>query len=102
MSFSDTTPQPLPASLQSSPPSNHLIWAVVSTLLFWPLGVFSLVFATQVNSKWASGDVEGARTASGRVIGLAIAAIFIGLVVVAVLGIGLILYSGSTASGGGS
>jgi hypothetical protein len=102
MSFSDTNPQAPPPSLQSSPPPSHLIWAVVSTLLFWPLGVFSLVFATRVNSKWASGDVEGARTASGRVIGFAIAAIFVGAVVLAVLVIGLILYAGSTASGGGS
>jgi hypothetical protein len=74
----------------------------VSTLLFWPLGVFSLVFATRVNSRWASGDVEGAQAASGRVIGFAIAAIFVGAIVIAVLGIGLIMYSGSTASGGGS
>ena len=101
MSFIPTPTPPSQLALGTPPPS-HLVWAVVSTLLFWPLGVFSLVFATQVNSKWASGDVEGARKASGRVIGLAIAAIFIGLVVVAVLGIGLILYSGSTASGAGS
>ena len=99
MSLSPTTPPPL--TVQTRPPA-HLVWAVVSTLMFWPLGVFSLILATQVGSKWASGDVEGARTASGRVIGLAVAAIFLGLIVVAVLGIGLIRYSGSTASGGGS
>ena len=99
MSLSPSTP-PAPLSVQVRPPS-HLVWAVASTLVFWPLGVFSLILATQVSSKWAAGDVEGARTASGKVIGFAVAAIFVGLIIVAVLGIGLIRYSGLTASGGG-
>ncbi len=49
----------------ASPPPNHLVWAILSTLLCClPLGVVSIVFAAQVNSKWASGDYEGARQAS--------------------------------------
>jgi hypothetical protein len=101
MSFMPTPTPPSQRAVETPPPS-HLVWAVVSTLLFWPLGVFSLVSSTQVNSRWASGDLEGAKKASGRVIGFAVAAIVSGVVVVAILGIGFLRYSGSTASGGGS
>ena len=44
-----------------SPPSNHLVWAILTTLFCClPLGVVSIVFAAQVNGKWNSGDHAGA------------------------------------------
>jgi hypothetical protein len=44
-----------------APPPNNLVWAILSTVLCClPLGVASIVFASQVNSKWAMGDVQGA------------------------------------------
>jgi hypothetical protein len=53
--------------VQGSPPPNYLVWAILSTVLcFLPLGVASIVFSTQVNSKWAVGDVRGAQDASGK------------------------------------
>ena len=49
------------------PPPNDLVWAILSTVLCClPLGVASIVFSTQVNSKWALGDVQGAQEASAK------------------------------------
>lgn len=43
------------------------MWAILSTLFCClPLGIVSIVFSTQVNSKWAMGDVAGARDASEK------------------------------------
>ncbi|GLU45927.1 CD225/dispanin family protein [Nocardiopsis ansamitocini] len=49
------------------PPENYLIWAILSTLFCClPLGVASIVFSSQVNSKWAVGDYAGAQEASEK------------------------------------
>ncbi|MEV7802424.1 CD225/dispanin family protein [Microbispora sp. NPDC088329] len=48
-----------------APPNNHLVMAIVSTILCClPLGVVSIVYATQVNSKWMAGDYQGAVASS--------------------------------------
>lgn len=48
----------------STPPPNHLAWALLSTLLCCPpFGIASIVFSSQVNSKWATGDVAEAHLA---------------------------------------
>lgn len=47
------------------PPPNNLVFAIISAVLCcMPLGVIAIIFATQVNSKWAQGDVAGAEKAS--------------------------------------
>jgi len=49
------------------PPPNYLFWGVLTTLLCCPpFGIASIVFSSQVNSKWASGDVAGAQAASDK------------------------------------
>lgn len=46
---------------------NYLIPAILSTVFCClPLGVVSIIFATQVNSKVASGDIAGAMEASKK------------------------------------
>lgn len=52
---------------------NHLAWAIVSTVLatcfccpLGLLGIVAIVFATQVNTKLAAGDIAGARQASNN------------------------------------
>ncbi|SHE42746.1 Interferon-induced transmembrane protein [Psychroflexus salarius] len=46
-------------------PQNHLAMAIISALLCCqPAGIVSIVYAAQVNSKYASGDYEGAERAS--------------------------------------
>lgn len=50
-----------------NPPPNHLVFAILSTLLCcWPLGIPAIVFAAQVNNKWSAGDYAGAHQASNR------------------------------------
>src|SRR5688572_5849332 len=76
MSDYGTPPPPPPPSYESgyyasgaggAPPPNYLVWAILSTVLCClPLGVVSIVFAAQVNSKWYAGDVAGAREASNK------------------------------------
>ena len=49
----------------SSPPPNHLTWAILSLIFFfWPLGIPAIVFANRVNDKWTAGDHAGAQSAS--------------------------------------
>ena len=46
---------------------NHLVWAILSTLFCClPLGIVSIVYASQVDGKRAAGDLAGARTASDK------------------------------------
>ncbi len=47
------------------PPPNYLVFSILTTIFCCQiLGIVSIVFAAQVNSKWASGDFEGALNAS--------------------------------------
>jgi len=67
------------------PPNNYLVWAILTTILCClPLGVVSIVFSTQVNSKWAMGDAQGALKASSNArnfaIASAVAAVVLGVV----------------------
>jgi hypothetical protein len=51
----------------SAPPDNYLVWAILSTVFCClPLGVVSIVFAAQVNSKWQAGDRAGAADSSAK------------------------------------
>jgi hypothetical protein len=43
------------------------VWAILSTVLCClPLGIVSIVYASQVNTKWAMGDVAGAQESSRK------------------------------------
>jgi hypothetical protein len=71
--YGTTPPPPPPPSYgpgpagQTAPPKNYLVWAILSTVLCClPLGIVSIVFAAQVNGKWAAGDVAGAQQASAK------------------------------------
>jgi len=90
MSYGSTPPPPPPPPLPTvsdSPaaPPNYLVWTILATvLLFWPLGIFSIVFSTQVNKKWAAGDYEGAQAASRKAKNFAIATAVVGLLFIAI------------------
>ncbi len=48
-----------------TPPPNYLVFAILTTIFCCQiLGIVSIVFAAQVNSRWNSGDVQGALDAS--------------------------------------
>lgn len=47
------------------PPQNYLIESILVTIFCCqPFGIVGIVFASQVNSKFAAGDIEGAQRAS--------------------------------------
>jgi len=48
----------------STAPPNHLTWAILSLIFFWPLGIPAIVYANRVNEKWIAGDINGAQSAS--------------------------------------
>ncbi len=55
------------ASAGGQPPDNYLVWSILTTVLCClPLGIASIVFSTQVNSKWAMGDIQGAMDSSRK------------------------------------
>jgi hypothetical protein len=55
----------MPASGASIP--NYLVHSIVVTLCCcMPLGVVGIIFAAQVNSKLAAGDIVGAQEASNK------------------------------------
>jgi hypothetical protein len=77
-------PPPAPGygSPAGPPPPNYLVWAILTTLFCClPLGVASIVFAAQVNSKHAAGDIAGARDSSEKAKKFAIWSAAAGLVV---------------------
>ncbi|WP_425502002.1 CD225/dispanin family protein [Pseudoxanthomonas jiangsuensis] len=46
---------------------NNLVWAILTTLFCClPLGIVSIVYASQVDGKRAAGDVAGAREAARK------------------------------------
>ncbi|MBW1296794.1 CD225/dispanin family protein [Aquimarina litoralis] len=46
-------------------PSNHLALAIISTILCCMItGIVSIIYSTQVNTKYDAGDYEGAVAAS--------------------------------------
>jgi len=64
-------------------PNNHLVMAIITTILCClPLGIVSIVFASQVNSKYTIGDYEGAEKASKNAKLFWIIALVLGLVII--------------------
>ncbi|GEN79072.1 CD225/dispanin family protein [Actinotalea fermentans] len=81
------------------PPQNYLVWAILSTVLCClPLGIVSIVFATQVNSKWAAGDVAGAQESARKAKNFAIWGAVVGLVVSIVYLVGVFALGWTTTT----
>lgn len=56
-----------PAGAQQGPPPNYLVPAILATIFCClPAGIVSIVFAAQVNSKYAAGDHAGAAESSRK------------------------------------
>lgn len=48
-------------------PFNHLVLGILSTILCCnPIGIVSIIFASQVNSKYDQGDYEGAKSSAKK------------------------------------
>ena len=86
-------PPPGPVSYggpSGSPPPNYLVWAILSTIFCClPLGIASIVFAAQVNGKYAGGYYAGALDSSNKAkqfaIWSAVAGVVVGIVYAIIL-----------------
>ena len=55
----------MPSPPRGTPPPNHLVWAILTTLFCClPGGIVAIVYAAQVDSKFAAGDLAGAHQSS--------------------------------------
>ena len=57
---------PPPAGGSSTPVPNNLVLAIISVFCCLPLGIPAIIFATQVNTKVAAGDIAGAQESSQK------------------------------------
>ena len=72
---------PPPAASGGMPPQNYLVWAILTTIFCClPFGVVSIVYAAQVNGKWAAGDVAGANASAAAAKKWAIVSGVVGIV----------------------
>jgi hypothetical protein len=79
----------------ASPPQNYLVWAILSTLFCClPLGIVSIVFASQVNGKYQAGDFAGALDSSNKAKQFAIWSAIIGVIVIVIY---IAVVAGSTS-----
>ncbi|MDV0439670.1 CD225/dispanin family protein [Xanthomonas sacchari] len=84
--------------------SNNLVWAILTTLFCClPLGIVSIVYAAQVNTKLAAGDVNGARESADKakkwaiysVIGAVVALVIYLILIFALGGLGSMMQQSS-------
>jgi Interferon-induced transmembrane protein len=50
----------------SAPIPNYLVPSIIAIFCCWPLAIPAIVFATQVNSNVAAGNIAGAQEASAK------------------------------------
>ncbi len=56
-----------PTSPKASKPDNYLVWSILATLCCCLIpGIVAIVYAVQVDSKWAAGDYAGAQAAAAN------------------------------------
>ena len=66
---------------------NNLVIAIISVFCCWPLAIAAIIFATQVNTKLAAGDIAGAQDASAKAKKFAYIAIGLGVALYLILGL---------------
>ena len=72
----------------SQPPPSNLVWAILTTVFCClPFGIASIVFASQVNGKWAMGDHAGAQESSRKAKRWAIIAAIAGVVLYIIIAV---------------
>lgn len=68
--------------MNQNQPKNYLIEAILVTIFCCqPFGIVSIVYAAQVNSKFSTGNYEGANNASKSAKNWMIAALISGLII---------------------
>ncbi|MGJ7442667.1 CD225/dispanin family protein [Aquipuribacter sp. MA13-6] len=76
----------------SEPPPSNLVWAILTTVFCCiPFGIVSIVFAAQVNGKWAMGDVAGAQESSRKARRWAVFAAIAGVITIVLYVLAIVL-----------
>jgi len=67
-------------------PDNYLVWSILVTIFCCLIpGIVAIIYAAQVDSKWAMGDCAGARAASNSAKTWTLASFVLGL-------LGIVIY----------
>src|SRR2546421_8937035 len=91
------TPPPAAGGTANVP--NYMVPAIISIFCCWPLAIAAIIFASQVNSKLAAGDVAGAEDASKKAKMFSFIAIGLGVLLILIYVIMMILGVGLSAMG---
>jgi hypothetical protein len=92
------TPPPASGGGTATVP-NYMVPAIISIFCCWPLAIAAIIFASQVNSKLAAGDVAGAEDASKKAKMFSFIAIGLGVLLILIYVIMMILGVGLSAMG---
>ena len=78
--------------MNQNQPKNYLVGSILATIFCCqPFGIVSIIYASQVNSKFTAGDYEGAQKASKKAKNWLMWAVISGLII----GLGFLLFYGS-------
>jgi hypothetical protein len=86
-----------PQSAGTKTPSTHFAFAIVSTVLFWPVGAFAIVASRATTKAIAAGAAAAAVAASARAKLLAVIASAVGALVWVLAAVGLAITLTGTA-----
>ena len=75
-----SAPPPPMGGSGGTPPNNNLGLAILGLLCCWPIGIPAVVFAAQVNGKWASGDHAGAVESAAKAKKFGMIALILGII----------------------
>jgi hypothetical protein len=84
---------PPPAGGSATVP-NYMVPAIISIFCCWPLAIPAIIFAAQVNSKVAAGDVAGAQDSSKKAKMFSFIAIGLGVLGILIYVIMIVFFGG--------
>ena len=93
---------PPPPSGGSATVPNYMVPAIISIFCCWPLAIPAIIFASQVNSKVAAGDIAGAQDSSKKAKMFSYIALGLGILEIAVFIIYIVFVVGIAALSSGS
>nr|XP_022289253.1 proline-rich transmembrane protein 1-like [Crassostrea virginica] len=80
-----TQPVPLTGVIAPVPHQNWMVPAVLTCIFcFWPIGIFSIIYASKANSAAARGDGVETELYSSRARNLVIITLSVGLIIISI------------------